>query len=152
MSHTAGNQLAQDRSGFWNSGRVGAWNSLASAREWCCLASHSSPQRGTLTPQIHVHVTPNRTNRPRDPQRFSAESVPPPRQCSMIGEPRFRFLHACCARASEKVRELQGDGSLRDSTNGRRHSFSSGGMEQQSSVHNPDVQCRVEAMVHCSID
>ena len=126
MRHTAGNQLAQDRSGFWSSGRVGACNSLTSARGWAGshgasaseakrglnrdsggaealmdvnlaryrerwaaaslerkgrfgLTSHSSLQRGTLTPHIQVHVTPNRTKRPRvipkDFRRISASPM-----------------------------------------------------------------------------
>ena len=43
------------------------------------LTSHSSLQRGTLTPQIQVHVTPNRTKRPRvipkDFRRISASPM-----------------------------------------------------------------------------
>ena len=145
MRHTAGNQLAQDRSGFWGSGRVGAWNSLTSARGWAGShgtsaseakrglnrdsggaealmdvnlaryrerwAAASLEKKGLVWPLIapagHInnsadtgHVTRNRT---RDPQRFPPSQCLPHGNapCSAFGKPRFRFLHARCARASD---------------------------------------------------
>jgi hypothetical protein len=41
------------------------------------LAGHSSPQRGTLTPEIQVHVTPNRPAERPTPQRFLPDQCVP---------------------------------------------------------------------------